>query len=116
MKCPRFINPLFLGVFLGTVPLLGVTVYIGRHTASSFAWLLGAFIVYLVGSVGVTMGFNVPRNNRLASLRASSAQAAAYWPVDVREWLLWNHARCIASLAAAVVAMLAIPGVMQSPG
>lgn len=102
------INPLFLGVFLGTAPLLGVATYVGRHSPPSFTWLLGAFLLYLVGSVGVTMAFNVPRNNRLASLQATSAEAAAYWPIYMREWLLWNHVRCIASLAAAIVAMLAV--------
>lgn len=65
-------------------------------------------VVYLAGSVGVTMAFNVPRNNRLASLEAASAQAEAYWPVYVREWLAWNHVRCIASLAAAALAASAI--------
>lgn len=102
------IDPLFLGVFLGTAPLLGITTYVGRHSPPSFAWLLGTFLLYLVGSVGVTMAFNVPRNNRLASLQATSAEAAAYWPIYMREWLLWNHVRCIASLAAAIVAMLAV--------
>jgi uncharacterized membrane protein len=102
------INPLFLGVFLGAAPLLGVTAYFGRQAPQSFAWLLASFVIYLVGSVGVTMAVNVPRNNRLASLEATSAEAAAYWPVYVREWLTWNHVRCIASLAAAVIAMLAV--------
>ena len=101
------INPLFLGVFFGTALLLGIATYLGRHSSQSFAWLIGAFLIYLVGSVGVTMALNVPRNNRLASLEATSTQAAAYWPAYVREWLAWNHVRCIASLAAAVVAMLA---------
>ena len=102
------INPLFLGVFLCTAPLLAVTAYFGRHSPQSFAWLLAAFFIYLVGSVGVTMVFNVPRNNRLASLEATSSAASAYWPVYVREWLAWNHVRCLASLVAAVSAMLAI--------
>jgi uncharacterized membrane protein len=102
------INPLFLGVFLGTAPLLGVTAYVGRRAPDSFAWLLASFFVYLLGSVGVTMAFNVPRNNRLASLEATSAEAAAYWPAYVREWLVWNHVRCMASLSAAVIAMLAL--------
>jgi uncharacterized membrane protein len=102
------INPLFLGVFLGTVPLLATTTYFARRSPQSFAWLLAALLIYLVGSVGVTMAFNVPRNNRLASLEATSAEAARYWPVYVREWLAWNHVRCVASLAAAVVTMLAV--------
>lgn len=102
------ITPLFLGVFLGTAPLLGVTAYLGRQAPQSFAWLLASFVIYLVGSVGVTIAFNVPRNNRLASLEATSAEAAAYWPVYVQGWLTWNHVRCLASLAAAVTAMLAV--------
>lgn len=95
-------------MFLGTAPLLAVTAYSARYSPQSLAWLLGAFLIYLVGSVGATMAFNVPRNNRLASPEATSAEATAYWPVYLREWLIWNHALCIASLATAVVAMLAV--------
>ena len=102
------INPWFLGVFLGTAPLLGVTAFFGRDNAPAFGWLLAAFGVYLVGSVGVTMAFNVPRNNRLAALEPNSPEAAACWPTYVREWLWWNHVRCIASLLAATAAALAI--------
>ncbi len=102
------INALFLGTFLGAAPLLAVAASMARRTPQSFAWLSASFVVYLVGSVGVTMAFNVPRNNRLASLEPTSPEAAAYWPVYVREWLAWNHVRCIASMVAAVLAMLAV--------
>jgi uncharacterized membrane protein len=101
------IHPLFLGVFLGAAPLLATATYVARHNPSSFPWLLAAFLFYLLGSVVVTMVFNVPRNNRLAMLEADSPQAAAYWPVYLREWLFWNHVRCIASIAAAVLVMRA---------
>lgn len=102
------IHPLFLGAFLGTAALFGIAAYLARHTPHAFPWLVTSFAVYLVGSVGVTLGFNVPRNDRLASLEPSSTQAAAYWPTYVREWLAWNHLRCLASLVAAAVAMAAI--------
>jgi uncharacterized membrane protein len=102
------INPLFLGVFLGTAPLLGITAFFAQGNAQAFAWVMAACAIYLFGSVGVTLAFNVPRNNRLASLEPTSAQAAAYWPTYVREWLGWNHVRCIASLAAAACAAVAI--------
>ena len=102
------INALFLVAFLGPAPLLGITAYHGRHAPQSFPWLLASFLIYLLGSVGVTIAFNVPRNNKLASLAPASAEATAYWPVYVREWLIWNHVRCIASLAAAIAAMLAL--------
>lgn len=101
------IHPLFLSVFLGAAPLLGTATYLARHKPLTYAWLLAAFLVYLLGSVVVTLAFNVPRNNRLATLEADSPQAAAYWPVYLREWLFWNHVRCIASIAAAVLALRA---------
>lgn len=101
------IHPLFLGVFLGTAPLLAVSTYLVRSNPHAAPWWLAAFLVYGVGSVVVTLVFNVPRNNRLATLEADSPQAAAYWPVYLREWLFWNHVRCIASIAAAVLALRA---------
>jgi uncharacterized membrane protein len=70
--------------------------------------LLAAGLCYLVGSFGVTVIFNVPRNERLARMESDSAQAADYWPVYVREWLLWNHVRTVASLAAAACAAMAL--------
>jgi len=79
------LNPLFLGTFVGTAVLAGG-------------------LSYLLGSFGVTMAFNVPRNDRLARLAAESAEAAACWPNYVREWLFWNHLRTVASVACAACA------------
>lgn len=100
------LNPGFLGVFVGTAVLSGICV-----VAGFFPWgerrsllLLIAGIAYLLGSFGVTAGFNVPRNERLARLAPESAEAAAYWPRYRREWLWWNHVRTAASLAAAACA------------
>lgn len=104
------INPVFLGSFLGAVPLIAAATLVARAAGHSqaFAWLALSFGVYLLGSVAVTIMFNVPRNNKLAALQPGSAEAAAYWPVYVREWLFWNHVRCIASLAAAAAAAFAL--------
>lgn len=107
------INPLFMGMLFGEVPLLGVAAYLARSAghARPFAWLAAAFVIYLVGTIIVTIAFNVPQNERLAQLPFDSAEAAAYWPVYVREWLVWNHVRCVASLAAAAAAAFALVGV-----
>ena len=102
------ITPLFLGTFLGTVPLLAAAAYAAyRATSGATAWLAIAFVVYALGSVGVTIAFNVPRNNRLAALEATSNEATDYWPRYVEEWLLWNHVRCLASALAAVASAVA---------
>jgi uncharacterized membrane protein len=104
------LNPIFLGVFVGTAILgLGVAgISLVRWGAPGSGWLLAAAVLYVLGCFGVTMRCNVPRNNRLAHLEAKSADAAAYWPDYVREWTRWNHVRTCASLAAAACAGAAL--------
>jgi uncharacterized membrane protein len=104
------LNPLFLGLFMGTA-LLSV----GGLVAAVLAWsdpasllLLAAGLLYLVGSFLVTVGFNVPRNQRLAVMNPESPEAHAYWPIYVREWLWWNHVRTVASAASAACAAAAL--------
>lgn len=104
------LNPLFLGVFIGTALLAAACVVV-----SFFPWslprsalLLAAGLLYLGGSFYVTRVFNVPRNQRLAQLDAETSEAAAYWPVYVREWSYWNHLRTAASLASAACSAAAL--------
>ena len=96
------INPWFMGAFMGTL-LLSIACVVVAWRSASFA-LLAAGLLYAVGTFGVTMAFNVPRNNRLERLEAPSAEAAAYWLVYLREWTRWNHVRTGAALAAAACA------------
>jgi uncharacterized membrane protein len=102
------INPWFMGVFMGTL-LLSIACVVMAFLpwrAPSSAWWLAAGLLYAVGTFGVTMAFNVPRNDWLARLDAASTEAAAHWPVYVREWTRWNHVRTVAALASAVCAAL----------
>jgi uncharacterized membrane protein len=66
-----------------------------------------AALLYLVGVVGVTMAFNVPRNNALAALDPQSSPAASYWTTYLREWTTWNSVRTIASGLAAIALLAA---------
>ena len=100
------LNPLFLAVFVGTA-ILSVLCAI----ASFFPWAGPKSLLALIaagcygfGSFGVTAAFNVPRNERLAKLEAESREAGEYWPIYVREWLLWNHVRVVASLVSSAFA------------
>jgi hypothetical protein len=63
-------------------------------------YLVIAAALYLVGSLGVTMAFNVPRNEALARAEAASADAASLWQRYLVEWTAWNTVRTVASLAA----------------
>lgn len=98
------INPWFMGLFGGTLLLS-----IACVAVSLMAWqpmLLAAGLLYALGTFGVTGALNVPRNERLARMDAASPEAAAYWPVYVREWTFWNHVRTVAALASAACAAL----------
>lgn len=104
------INPWFLGIFLGT----GV-VCICLAASSLLAWdrpgaacLLAGCALYLIGTVGVTMIFNVPRNNALAAVDPATAEAAKIWTEYVRSWTAWNTVRTLAALAAAALFLVAL--------
>ena len=71
-------------------------------------WLLAGAVVYLVGAIGVTAAYNVPRNNELASLDPADEHAAARWPAWVSEWTAGNHVRTVAGVAAAALLLQAV--------
>ena len=71
------LNPVFLGTFVGTAVLQGLSALL-----AIWAWvpirsplLIAAAVLYVVGSFGVTMACNVPRNERLSALPAESSAA-----------------------------------------
>ena len=104
------LNPIFLGTFAGTALLHGISalVAISGWTAMRSPLLIAAALLYVVGCFGVTMAFNVPRNEHLTSLAADSAAAREYWPIYLSEWTLWNHVRTVAALAAAACGIVAL--------
>jgi uncharacterized membrane protein len=64
-------------------------------------WLLAGSALYLLGPVGVTMVYNVPRNNALARADPTDPDADALWRRYVTEWTRGNHVRVLAGVAAA---------------
>ena len=104
------INPVFLGVFLGTALASAVLAVTGLVSWSEpgAIWLLAGGLLYLAGTFAVTMAFDVPRNNVLAGLDPDGAEAAASWVRYVREWTAWNHVRTAAAVAAAAAFTLAL--------
>jgi uncharacterized membrane protein len=103
------INPVFMIAFLGTgaacAALIAVSLWSWRGPASALA-IAGA-LLYLIGTLGVTMLCNVPRNGALAAVEPASAEAARLWRAYVTGWTAWNHVRTAAALAAAAALTLA---------
>jgi uncharacterized membrane protein len=102
------INPLFLGIFMGTAVVCAILTLAAIMGAPGSFYLLVGSALYVVGCFGVTMLFNVPRNNALAALSPASPEAAVYWAEYVKSWTAWNHARTVASLAACAAFIAAL--------
>ena len=99
----------FMGVFLGTAALCVIALVVSflRWHEEDAIYLLAGSVLYLVGSFLVTIVFNVPRNDALASMPADSA-SANQWTGYVTGWTIWNHVRTAASLAAAASFSMAL--------
>ena len=104
------INPWFMPAFLGTAVLcvLALICSVLRWRDPGAAWLLTGSVLYLAGSLWVTMAFNVPWNNRLAAVARSDLDGAKLWADYVASWTAWNHVRTAASLAAAALFSIAL--------
>ena len=103
------INPVFLGVFVGTALVCAALAVLSIRSwsdAGSGLRLAGC-VVYVVGAFAVTMWCNVPRNNALAALPADTADAAAYWARYLGEWTWWNHVRTAAGFAGSLLLVAA---------
>jgi uncharacterized membrane protein len=99
------INPLFMLALFGTAAaclFLTITLLL-KWQQSSVAYLLVGSFIYLVGTVGVTIAFNVPLNDALAIVKADSTDGATLWARYLTDWTFWNHVRTVAALAAAAM-------------
>jgi|SRR5687768_9682429 len=96
------INPMFLGVFLGTAGVCALVVAgaVMRWGRAGGAYLIAGGLLYVLGTFGVTILCNVPLNNVLARLQPTDPDAAARWAEYLSRWTAWNHVRTVAALAA----------------
>jgi len=104
------LNPLFLGIFVGTAVACGVlAIHSLLHWQSpgSVSRLAGSAL-YLLGTFGVTAAFNVPLNNILERVDPAKPEALQAWRSYVASWTRWNHVRTIAALAAAAALTIAL--------
>ena len=104
------INPWFLGVFLGTgaVCLLLAAYTIWGSPQPGAAYLLAGSLLYLVGTLLVTIVFNVPMNDALETVAPVSDEAAGHWTGYLSRWTFWNHVRTVAALLGAALLTIAL--------
>lgn len=104
------LNRWFLGAFFGTgiVCVLLVIASAVHWDRPGALWRLVGGALYVIGTLWVTIAFNVPRNNALAAVSPEGAPGAGVWARYVREWTAWNHVRTAAAMAAAASFSLAL--------
>lgn len=106
------LNGTFLSIFMGTA-LLSVALIAGWFLGwipSGGLFTVAAALVYLVGIIGVTMIFNVPMNDTLATMQADTTQGVELWQDYLTRWTLWNHVRTVAGIASMALFILAYRG------
>ena len=79
------------------------------HRANTIYLFCGS-LLYLFGTLGVTVAFNVPLNNRLAIAKIESAEDIELWTKYLSDWTFWNHVRTVAALAATALLAIALRG------
>lgn len=104
------INPWFMLAFLGTAATC-----LFLAASSLFQWqkqesvyLLVGSLLYLLGTILVTMRFNVPMNDALAIVEPHNPDAIGLWSRYLTNWTFWNHVRTAAALAATASLTLAL--------
>lgn len=104
------INPLFMTVLFGTAAaciFLAISSLLKWHQPGAAYLLLGS-LLYLFGTIGVTIAFNVPLNDALATVQPDSTDGTKLWSSYLANWTFWNHVRAAAALAAAASITIAL--------
>jgi len=104
------LNPLFGRVFFGTAVLcvvLAVAAFF-RWGEAGAIYLVAGSLLYLVGTIVVTIALNVPLNDTLAAVAPNSAEGAALWSRYIVSWTAWNHVRTVAALTALASFIIAL--------
>ena len=94
--------PLMLALF-GTA-VLGIAACVhALRTGGGAAWpTVAGTALYVLGAIGTTIAWNVPRNDRLATWNPSTT-SAQQWLSWLSSWEAGNHVRTVTSLAAGVL-------------
>ena len=107
----------FMTLFIGMAPVsLAIAAYggiaVGQGPGTLFVL---AGLIYCSGCFSVTVVYNVPMNEALAGMDASSAEAKDYWTgTYLPNWTFWNTVRTVAAAASAAVLLFGILWMAQS--
>jgi len=103
------LNPAFFIVFFGTIFSLAASGFLAfSGNKLSFALFLTAFLIYLIGTFGVTGMGNVPLNDQLDQLELSKMSIENLNEFRKHYEVKWNKLHSIRTVAAIITFLLAI--------
>lgn len=101
--------PFMAGLFGTALLCLGVGIVAIVSWSEAYAvYLLAGALVYLVGTIVITAGYHVPRNNALEAVQPNSQAEERLWATYLAEWTRMNHLRALSGIAAAACLVLAL--------
>lgn len=106
----KAVTPVFMSLLFGTGVLCAIAIVLALvswgEPGSLFALLGG--VIYIAGTIIVTMLGNVPLNTALARVTSADAAGTALWAGYLRDWTRWNHVRTIACTLAMALFVVAL--------
>lgn len=104
------VRSLFMPLFLGTTAAGAALVVMGalRLSEPGAVSMIAGGGLYVIGMFVVTVAFNVPLNDALAAVQPSSPEAGVVWAAYLKDWVLWNHVRTVASAVASALFIVAL--------
>lgn len=100
----RWFKSIFFGTALGSIILLGSSV-LSWGEEGSISLMVGS-VFYLMGSLLITMMYNVPLNNFLADIEPENEKSIHQWGTYKLKWLAWNHLRTLITFLAMLSFMI----------
>jgi len=96
------VNPVFMLAFMVTAITSGIVgVYaVVKLDGPERWWLVAGAVLFIVGSLLITGGYHIPKNDALDKVDPGTADAAKVWADYLREWLPMNHVRALATLGS----------------
>ncbi|NER48500.1 MAG: DUF1772 domain-containing protein [Symploca sp. SIO1B1] len=104
------INPWFMAAFFGpaVVSLVLAIATLKQWNQPGAFYILAGALLYVIGTIGVTILGNIPLNDALAVVNPDSAEGATLWVKYLSNWTFWNHVRTIAAFFAAALFTLSL--------
>jgi uncharacterized membrane protein len=103
-------KPPFMASFVGTALLSIACVVVGvvRIDDDGGPLQVAGGLLYLVGVIGLTATYHIPRNDALDRLDPAAPEAETAWRRYVDEWVRMNHVRSAAGMVAAALLIAAV--------